>query len=105
MFYSLRHIAPESKFAHALHLDVFEQIIPAALIRDVLTETQSWEEREKALNMAMVIVTIIAMGLFASASMQGFLVYPKSSKNEPFLAILGKFLNTSKKARNGIHVP
>jgi len=68
MFYSLRHSAPESKFAHALHLDVFEQIIPAALIRDVLTETQSWEEREKALNMAMVIVTVIAMGLFASAS-------------------------------------
>lgn len=68
MFYSLRPIAPESKFAHALHLDVFEQIIPAVLIRDVLTETQSWEEREKALNMAMVIITIIAMGLFASAS-------------------------------------
>ena len=65
MFYSLRHIAPESKFCHALHLDVFEQIIPAALIRDVLTETQSWEDREKALNMPMVIVTIIAMGLFA----------------------------------------
>lgn len=68
MFYSLRHIAPESKFAHALHLDVFEQIIPAALIRDVLTETQSWEDREKTLNMPMVIATIIAMGLFAHVS-------------------------------------
>ena len=41
MLYSLRHIAPESKFVHALHLDVFEQIIPAPLIWDVLTETQS----------------------------------------------------------------
>ena len=68
MFYSLRHLAPESKFCHALHLDVFEQIIPAALIRDVLTETQGWEEREKALNMPMVIVTVIAMGLFCSVS-------------------------------------
>jgi hypothetical protein len=33
---------------------------------------------------------------------QGFLVYPKSSKNQPFLAILGKSENTPKKARNGI---
>ncbi len=68
MFYSLRHIAPESKFTHALHLDVFEQIIPAALIREVLSETRRWEEREKALNMPMVIATIIAMGLFAHVS-------------------------------------
>ncbi len=40
MFYSLRQIAPESKFAHALHLDVFEHLIPPSLIGDVLTETQ-----------------------------------------------------------------
>jgi hypothetical protein len=68
MFYSLRHLAPESKFCHALHLDVFEQIIPAALIRDVLTETQGWEERERRLNMATVIAIIIAMGLLSCLS-------------------------------------
>ncbi len=68
MSYSLRHIAPQSKFAHALHLDIFEQLIPPTLIGDVLTETQSWEEREKTLNMPMVIALIIAMGLFASCS-------------------------------------
>ena len=68
MFYSLRHIAPESKFAHLLHLDIFEHIIAPSLIGEVLTETQSWEEREKSLNMPMVIAIIIAMGLFASCS-------------------------------------
>ncbi len=68
MFYSLRHIAPESKFAHALHLDIFEHLIPPALIGEVLSETQSWEEREKALNMPMVMAIIIAMGLFADVS-------------------------------------
>lgn len=68
MLYSLRHIAPESKFAHALHLDIFEQLIPPTLIGEVLTETQSWEEREKTLNMPMVIALISAMGLFASCS-------------------------------------
>jgi hypothetical protein len=68
MLYSLRHIAAESKFAHLLHLDIFEHIIPPRLIEDVLTETQGWEEREKALNMAMVIAIIIAMGLLASCS-------------------------------------
>lgn len=68
MLYSLRHIAPQSKFVHALHLDIFEQLIPPTLIEDVLTETQGWEEREKTLNMPMVIALIIAMGLFASCS-------------------------------------
>src|SRR5260370_13659666 len=68
MNYSLRHLVPDRKFCHALHLDVFEQIIPATLIWDVLTETQGWEEREKALNMPMVIVIIIAMGLISSLS-------------------------------------
>ena len=68
MFYSLRPIAPESKFVHLLHLDIFEHIIPPRLIEEVLTETQGWEEREKSLNMPMVIAIIIAMGLFASCS-------------------------------------
>src|SRR6266568_3270870 len=68
MNYSLRHLVPDRKFCHALHLDVFEQIIPSALIREVLTETQGWEEREKALTMPMVIVIITAMGLFSSLS-------------------------------------
>ncbi len=68
MFYSLRHIVPESKFVHLLHLDIFEHIIPPRLIGEVLTETQSWEEREKSLTMPMVIAIIIAMGLVASCS-------------------------------------
>jgi len=68
MLYSLRHIAPQRKFAHALHLDIFEHLIPPTLIGDVLTETQGWEEREKTLNMPMVIALSIAMGLFASCS-------------------------------------
>jgi len=68
MLYSLRHIAPHRKFAHELHLDIFEHIIPPSLMADVLTETHSWEEREKTLNMPMVMAIIIAMGLLASCS-------------------------------------
>ena len=41
MFYSLRQIAPESKFSHLLYLDVFEQIIPLALICEVLSQTRA----------------------------------------------------------------
>jgi hypothetical protein len=63
MFYSLRQIAPESKFSHLLYLDVFEHIIPLALICQVLSQTQRWEKRERALNMVTVIIVIIAMGL------------------------------------------
>jgi hypothetical protein len=40
MLYSLRHIALERKFTHALHLDIFEHIIPPSLIGDVLSQTQ-----------------------------------------------------------------
>jgi len=61
-------MAPKSKFTHALQLHLFEHIIPASLIWDVLTETGGWEEREKALNMPMVIAIIIAMGLLARVS-------------------------------------
>lgn len=68
MLYSLRQIAPESKFSHLLHLDVFEQIIPVALIREVLSQTQSWEKRERDLNMVTVIVVIIAMSLLPCLS-------------------------------------
>ncbi len=68
MFYSLRQIAPESKFSHLLYLDVFEQIIPLALICEVLSQTQRWEKRERALNMVSVIVVIIAMGLLPCLS-------------------------------------
>src|SRR5437588_9592787 len=51
MSYSLRQIALESKFCYDLHLDVFDQIIPASLISKVLTTCDAWEKRERDLNM------------------------------------------------------
>jgi hypothetical protein len=68
MSYSLRQIAPESKFCHDLHLDVFDQIIPVSVISEVLSRCQAWEERERSLNMVAVISVIIAMGLLPSLS-------------------------------------
>jgi hypothetical protein len=68
MSYSLRQIAPESKFCHDLHLDVFDQIIPVSLISEMLSQCQAWEERERSLNMVAVISVIIAMGLLPSLS-------------------------------------
>lgn len=68
MPYSLRQIAPESKFCHDLHLDVFDQILPVSLISEVLSTCDAWEERERELNMVTVIWVIIAMGLLPSLS-------------------------------------
>ncbi len=68
MPYSLRQIAPESKFCHDLRLDVFEQTIPASVISEVLSTCNAWEKRERELNMVAVIWVIIAMGLLPSLS-------------------------------------
>ncbi len=68
MSYSLRQIAPESKFCHDLHLDVFDQIIPVSVISEVLSRCDAWEKRERDLNMVAVISVIIAMGLLPSLS-------------------------------------
>ena len=68
MSYSLRQIAPESKFCHDLHLDVFNQIIPVSVISEVLSRCDAWEKRERDLNMVAVISVIIAMGLLPSLS-------------------------------------
>ena len=67
MRYSLRHLVPDRKFCHALHLDVFEQVLPAALIRDVLTETQAGKSAKRP-QYADGDVLIIAMGLFSCVS-------------------------------------
>lgn len=99
MLYSLRQIAAESKFSHHLHLDVFEQIIPVALIREVLTQTQSWEKRERALSMVTVILLIIAMGLFPSLSIAHVLykissglryVWPDQESKQPGASALSQ---------------
>jgi hypothetical protein len=68
MSYRLRQIAPESKFCHDLHVDVFDQIIPVSVISEVLSTCDAWEKRERDLNMVAVISVIIAMGLLPNLS-------------------------------------
>jgi hypothetical protein len=68
MPYSIRQIAPESCFCHELRLDVFEEIIPASLISEVLSDTHAWEQRERSLNMHVTISLIITMGLLPNES-------------------------------------
>jgi Insertion element 4 transposase N-terminal/Transposase DDE domain len=68
MSYSIRHLAPESSFCQELHLDVFDHIIAPTLIGDVLTDTHSWEHRERQLNMPIIVSLVIAMGLMPTLS-------------------------------------
>jgi hypothetical protein len=68
MPYSIRQIASELSFCQELHLDVFDQIIPPGLIGDVLSDTESWEQRERRLNMYVTMSLIIAMGLLPTLS-------------------------------------
>jgi hypothetical protein len=68
MSYSIRHLAPESVFCQELNLDIFTHIISPTMIGDVLTDTTSWEQRERKLNMQVITSLVIAMGLLPTLS-------------------------------------
>ena len=68
MSYSIRHLAPESVFCQELNLEIFTHIISPTMIGDVLTDTKSWEQRERRLNMHVTTSLVIAMGLLPTLS-------------------------------------
>ena len=68
MPYSIRQFAHERSFCQELDLHVFEHIIPSALISEVLTDLNAWEQRERQRHMHVTMSLIIAMGLLPSLS-------------------------------------
>jgi len=68
MTFSVRHLTLDDKMCQQVRLDLLEAIIPADTIGQVLSDEQAWEEREKKLNMHLMVYLIIALALFPAQS-------------------------------------
>src|SRR5579885_253516 len=64
MSYRLRQIELDDKMCQQVSLDVFEPIYPRAIICEQLSVHHGWEERERSLNMVVLIYLLLAAVLW-----------------------------------------
>ncbi len=64
MRYRLRHLELDDKMCQHVSLQVFEQVYPQEIVCEHLSLHQAWEERERALNMFVVIHLLLAAALW-----------------------------------------
>lgn len=69
MGYRIREISAESKFSSTVTLDALSHAVPRAAIEAVLREEGAVEQRERKLNMVMVVFALIAMHLDTHVSL------------------------------------
>ena len=62
--YRLRHLDLDDKMCHQVSLDVLEHVYPRACIAEQLSLHQAWGERERILNMVLVIHLLLAAALW-----------------------------------------
>src|SRR5438045_8844831 len=68
MSYRLRQIELDDKICQQVSLDVFEPIYPRKVICEQLSQHQTWEERERSLNMLVLIYVLLAAALWTRLS-------------------------------------
>jgi len=64
MRYRLRQLDLDDKMCPQVTLEVFEQVYPREIICEQLSLHQAWEERERALNMFVLIQLLLAAALW-----------------------------------------
>ncbi len=64
MRYRLRHLELDDKMCQQVSLEVFEQVYPPEIVCEQLSRHQAWEERERALNMFVLIHLLLAAALW-----------------------------------------
>jgi hypothetical protein len=64
MAFRIQQLEDDSKFSHALRVEVLEQLCPRELVCDLLTRCHAWGERERSLNQLLVVYDVIALSLF-----------------------------------------
>src|SRR5712692_9557225 len=64
MRYRLRHLDLDDKMCQHVNLEIVEQIYPQKIICEQLSLHDAWEERERALNMFVVIHLLLAAALW-----------------------------------------
>jgi DDE family transposase/transposase IS4-like protein len=68
MRYRLRHLDLDDKMCHQVSLEVFEQVYPRDTLCDQLSQHHAWEERERKLNMLVLIYLLLAAALWTRLS-------------------------------------
>lgn len=68
MRYRLRHLDLDDKMCHHVSLDVVEQVYARATICEQLNQHQAWEERERKLNMLVLVYLLLAAALWTRLS-------------------------------------
>src|SRR5258708_14710800 len=64
MRYRLRHLDLDDKMCQHVNLEIIAQIYPQRIICEQLSLHDAWEERERALNMVVVIHLLLAAALW-----------------------------------------
>jgi len=64
MPYRLRHLELDDKMCQQVSFTVFEKIYPQELIEEQLSLHDAWEERERALNMVIIMHLLLAAALW-----------------------------------------
>src|SRR5438034_9752736 len=64
MPFTLQHIPDESKFAQQLSFRLLERYYPRALVSELLSRCQAWEQRERKLTQLVIVYYVIALSLF-----------------------------------------
>jgi len=64
MRYRLRQLELDDKMCQHVSLEVFEQVYPPEIVCEQLSMHQAWEERERALNMFVLIQLLLAAALW-----------------------------------------
>ena len=75
MITTIRQIQQESKVCQQIDLGLLQEVLPSALIEDLLETYQMWEERERKLHMVVLTYWLIALHLYPQLSQRA--VYAK----------------------------
>ena len=75
MIPTIRQIAEESKVCQQIDLGLLQDVLPPAMIEELLETYQMWEEREKKLNMVALTYWLIALHVYPQLSQRA--VYAK----------------------------
>jgi hypothetical protein len=70
MGYNLRQFESEGKFSRALTLDTLERAVPLATIKAVLQAEGVRVQRERKLNMVVIVLVTLAMNLYTHLSLR-----------------------------------
>lgn len=73
MRYRLRQVALNSKMCHQVKLEIVARIYPQQTIGEQLDHHQSWEERERKLNMLVLFYLLLAAALWSRLAYQSVL--------------------------------